>query len=103
MAGNMKYDYAAVDTNSLTFNNIVSSIMANNGDLRGMDAALRASFTGDAKQAWEQQINLLMSKLDQYNEALGRLQKVVRTVAGAGGDMHNTDKAQGGRFLAINI
>jgi uncharacterized protein YukE len=103
MSGAMKYNYAAVDTSSLTFNNIVGNIMQNNGNIRGMDAELNAMYEGEGKDAWTAQIHLLISKLDQYNEALGNLQRVVVSVAGVGGAMNTTDKDQGSRFLAINI
>lgn len=104
MSGNMKYNYAAVDSHVLTFGSVVRNIQENNDALKGLEKSLRGSFTGDAaEQGWQPQITVLMNKIDAYRSSLDRLKMTVQEVAGAGGAMNVTDKDQGGRFLALNI
>lgn len=104
MSSEMKYNFGAVDSHSLTFGSIVGSIQENNDALKSLEKGLRESFTGAAaEQGWQPQITALMAKIDAYRASLEKLKATVQSVAGGGGLMQMTDKDQGGRFLALKI
>ncbi|MBF6241570.1 Uncharacterised protein [Nocardia otitidiscaviarum] len=100
----MTYNYQAVDTSTLTFQQIVGAIEENNQSLMGLENGLKASFTGEAAEnGWHPQIDLLLKKIGEYNAALQSLKTAIMTAGGAGGLMNTTDKDAGSRFLAIGI
>ncbi len=100
---NIKYDYHAVDTSTLTFKNIVTQCEDTNNQLIALKNQLDACFTGTGADAWQQTIMQMINKAAAYNSALENLKKVVQSVGGGGGIMNTTDKANAGRFLAIDV
>ncbi|MDO3648204.1 hypothetical protein [Nocardia mangyaensis] len=100
----MTYNYHAVDTSTLTFQQIVGAIEENNQSLVSLENGLKGSFTGEAAEnGWHPQIDLLLRKIGAYNAALQSLKTAILTTSGAQGLMNTTDKDAGSRFLAIGI
>ncbi|PPJ19693.1 hypothetical protein C5E45_33130 [Nocardia nova] len=104
MAGGMQYKFGEVDTHTLTFDNIVKNIQENNGALDSLAKGLQSSFTGEAgDQGWGPKIHELLNKITDYNNALHALNATVKKHCASGGAMQDTDKQQGGRFMALEI
>ncbi|MEU0546033.1 hypothetical protein [Nocardia sp. NPDC005978] len=93
-----------MDSNALSLQNIVNGIEANNEQLRAMERALKSCFDGNAaREGWDPKINALLAKVNDYSLELGKLRAVLQSKLGGGGDVYNTDKAQGAKFLAVGI
>ncbi|WP_306360032.1 hypothetical protein [Nocardia sp. CC227C] len=100
----MTYNYQAVDTTTLTFQQIAGAIDENNRSLISLESGLKGSFTGEAAEnGWHPQIDLLLKKIGEYSAALQSLRTAIAAAGGAGGLMNITDKDAGSRFLAIGI
>lgn len=104
MSGTIAYNYVAVDSSSLSMQNITNAIEANNSQLRSLTNALNGCFTGPAAdEGWKPKIQVLQTKIETYQAELVKLRNAVVTACGQGGYMHITDKQQGARFLAVKV
>ncbi|GAB2693870.1 WXG100 family type VII secretion target [Nocardia thraciensis] len=96
----MKYDFNGVDYQAGQLGGILGAMEDNLASLRTLKNDLMTKFQGAGATGYEDVMNDLQTKMDQYGGSLNSVKSAINSVAGSGGLMKETDTSNGKMFYS---
>ncbi|WP_280265228.1 WXG100 family type VII secretion target [Nocardia wallacei] len=96
----MKYDFNGVDYQANQLGGILGAMEDNLSSLRALKIDLMTKFKGAGATGYEDVMNELQTKMDQYGGTLNSVKLAINNVAGSQGLMRETDQSNGKMFYS---